>query len=91
MDSAWEDIDRVREKLLSEDHAHEGHVGTQRQTLLAVSYLQAVGQAPLLQAERARLAGATGSAEAAGSITAGTNEDPDAGAIGSLRPWSVNC
>lgn len=47
LDTGWQDIDRVREKLLSEDHAHEGHLGARAQTLLGVSYLQAVGQAPL--------------------------------------------
>ena len=47
LDAGWQDIDRVREKLLSEDHAHEGHLGARAQTLLGVSYLQAVGQAPL--------------------------------------------
>jgi hypothetical protein len=47
LDGGWPDIDRVRDRLLGGDHPHEGHVGTQRQTLLGVAYLHAVGQGPL--------------------------------------------
>jgi hypothetical protein len=46
----WKDVDRAREKLLTDDVGEEGHVAAAHQTLLAVSYLHAVGQAPLTQA-----------------------------------------
>lgn len=49
-DRGWTDIDVARELLLSGRLTEEGHVGARKQTDLAISYLTAVGQAPLEQA-----------------------------------------
>ena len=46
-DRGWKDIDVARELLLSKSLVKEGHVGAKKQTDLAVSYICAVGQAPL--------------------------------------------
>jgi hypothetical protein len=45
--SAWSDIDRARQRLLTQALAHEGDTGVQKQTQLSVAYLRAVGQGPL--------------------------------------------
>ncbi|MCA9065612.1 MAG: hypothetical protein KDA96_21235, partial [Planctomycetaceae bacterium] len=46
----WKDIDTARELLLSGQLTHQGHVGVRKQTDLAMSYISAVGQAPLQDA-----------------------------------------
>ncbi len=49
-DRGWKDIDVARELLLGGSLIDEGHVGTKKQTDLAISYIRAVGQAPLRDA-----------------------------------------
>ena len=49
-DRGWKDIDDARQLLLSGRLMEEGHVGTKKQTELAISYLSAVSQAPLDEA-----------------------------------------
>ncbi len=49
-DHGWKDIDTARELLLGGSLVDEGHVGTKKQTDVAISYIQAVGQAPLKDA-----------------------------------------
>ena len=46
----WKDIDLARKILLGKKLVAEGHVGAKKQTDLAVSYIRAVGQAPLDEA-----------------------------------------
>ena len=49
-DRGWKDIDVARDLLLGGALVEEGHVGTKKQTDLAISYIRAVGQAPLRDA-----------------------------------------
>ncbi|MCR9201542.1 MAG: hypothetical protein NXI04_23105 [Planctomycetaceae bacterium] len=49
-DRGWKDIDDARQLLLSGRLMEEGHVGTKKQTELAIAYLSAVSQAPLDEA-----------------------------------------
>ena len=49
-DRGWPDIDTAREMLLFDDNESVGQIGSQIRTNLAVSYIQAVGNAPLEQA-----------------------------------------
>ncbi|MFO0977445.1 MAG: hypothetical protein U0996_13675 [Planctomycetaceae bacterium] len=49
-DRGWKDIDVARELLLGGSLMQEGHVGAKKQTDLAISYISAVGQAPLQEA-----------------------------------------
>lgn len=46
-DHGWPDVDVARELLLSGKLTEEGHAGAKKQTDLAISYIKAVGQAPL--------------------------------------------
>lgn len=49
-DRGWKDIDVARDLLLGGALVKEGHVGAKKQTDLAISYITAVGQAPLHEA-----------------------------------------
>ncbi|MCA9084675.1 MAG: hypothetical protein KDA81_11495 [Planctomycetaceae bacterium] len=46
-DRGWQDIDDARDILFSDALTRQGHVGARQQTMLAVSYINAVGHAPV--------------------------------------------